>query len=264
MTLNYDKFILLGDSITEFSVYSTDNFSFSQAIQNLYSRRLDVLVRGFGGYNSTHLVYILPEILKAELNADKNNIKLMTIFIGTNDASQVDDSMGRMQSVDIQKFQKNIESLCEMALSSNIKPILIGPALHGKKLVLDFLKAEGRSSNVPWSSNSRNLEYSQVVELAAKKYNVPFVNLWEAFRLWGKWSKEEVLADEVDLEALMHDGIHFTGASYKILLQELEAKVEEWYPELVGSNLELKLNRWNLLKEEELPEVIFKNHKRLD
>lgn len=262
MPLNYDKFILLGDSITEFSVYDPDHFSFAQAIQNLYSRRLDVLVRGYSGYNSTHLLYILPEILKAELNGEKSNIKLMTIFIGTNDASQLDDKIGRIQSVDIETYQKNIESLCELALESNIKPILIGPALHGQKLTLEGLKADGRSDEVPWSSNRRNLEYSQVVEKTANKYNVPFVNLWEAFKAWGKWDQEALLADVVDSKALLHDGVHFSSEGYKVLFQEVESVIREWYPELLGNELPLRLNRYAFLDNEDLPQVIFKDHKR--
>lgn len=71
--MEYGKFVLFGDSITQFSC---TQYGFHPALQNVYIRKLDVINRGFSGYNSEHARQILPKILESE-----TNIKLMTIFL---------------------------------------------------------------------------------------------------------------------------------------------------------------------------------------
>lgn len=115
--MEYGKFVLFGDSITQFSC---TQYGFHPALQNVYIRKLDVINRGFSGYNSEHARQILPKILESE-----TNIKLMTIFFGTNDAY---DYINEIQTVELDRYKDNLSVMVQMVLDKNIKPIIIGAA----------------------------------------------------------------------------------------------------------------------------------------
>lgn len=67
------KFVLFGDSITQrsFSLeegrYSdgSDVFVLGSALSNLFTRRLDVVHRGFSGFCSEHARYIVDDLIEA-------------------------------------------------------------------------------------------------------------------------------------------------------------------------------------------------------
>lgn len=222
MELEYGKVILLGDSITQYSVDST--LGLHPQLQRYYSRRLDVLNRGYSGYNSDHLVSILPKVLATE-----RNIRLIIIFIGTNDATIMQDEMGHIQAVPLAQYQKNLTLLVEMCTSKDIIPLLIGPALHDSSL----------SNN--WGSTRRNHEYSQVCRQVANTKNIAFIDLWDAFRKAGGWTEAQVMEDLVLLGALLPDGIHFSDKGYAVMYDLLIPTIEKHYPQLLSSALDQML-----------------------
>eukprot|EP00877_Chromochloris_zofingiensis_P013127 jgi/Chrzof1/8068/UNPLg00113.t1 len=73
-------FVLLGDSITEFSF---EEYGWGSLLSTEYLRRADVINRGFGGYNSQLGVYVMDEFLSS---FKPHTIKLVTIGFGANDA----------------------------------------------------------------------------------------------------------------------------------------------------------------------------------
>ena len=54
-----DQFILFGDSITQ-QAFSEHGAPFGAALTDAYIRKLDIVNRGFSGYNSSHAFDILP------------------------------------------------------------------------------------------------------------------------------------------------------------------------------------------------------------
>ncbi len=78
--LNYDKIILLGDSLTEYSCQTNHGGpGLGPMIENAYMRKVDVLFRGYAGYNSDGAKYIVPRVLAAEHN-QFTKVKLMVCF----------------------------------------------------------------------------------------------------------------------------------------------------------------------------------------
>ncbi|EDO17309.1 hypothetical protein Kpol_1062p17 [Vanderwaltozyma polyspora DSM 70294] len=233
MSLQYKKFLLFGDSITEFSfnsgmVEDVESFSFGSALTNVYTRKMDIMQRGFSGYNSRWALKILPKILETEANS---NIAMGFIFFGANDSC-----LGGHQRVPLEEFVENITKLVQMMKSSGIKTILIGPGLYDKEK-WESIKpddiAEGRVR-----SQEEFKKYSDAGEAIAKAENVPFVNLNKAFREQGgdKW------------QDLMMDGIHFSGKGSLIFYNELLKTIRENYPEYAPENIEYKLPNWSDVK----------------
>lgn len=265
MELQYNKFILFGDSITQFSSSPALEFGLQPALQDLYARKLDILNRGYSGYNSNHARLILPKILQQELDESKSNIKLMTIFFGTNDTFQIDDDINKIQAVDIASYRNNLVAMIEMCLENNIKPIIIGPTLHDNRLSRIGYIARKRSLNNDATTCQRNHLFSKAAEEVAHEFKVPFLDLWDSFRKYGDWSVEQLYKlngktnDEeyIDLSELLIDGIHLSGKGYRILYEELVKIIEEQFPEMISGDLPMILPYWMDIDPENLPRSLF-------
>ncbi|EGW33676.1 uncharacterized protein SPAPADRAFT_59046 [Spathaspora passalidarum NRRL Y-27907] len=260
--LRYDKFILFGDSITQFSNSQQDGFAFQPAIQDLYQRKLDVINRGYSGYNSNHAREILPEILKAELNSAKDNVKLLTIFFGTNDAFQIEDETNKVQSVEVEKYKENLNAMVELALANNIKPVIVGPGIHDCKRVRLFFT--DRPTEKAPVTNKRLLDYSNAAKEVAAKHKVAFVDTWNAFREYGGWTEQQLFDatglgewEVGTLEHLVPDGVHFSPLAYKILYEKLIEAIDKNYPELNADKLPEKLSYWRDLDPSNYKNLIF-------
>lgn len=221
------KFILFGDSITQ---HANDQvgFALAPALQSHYSRKLDVVTRGFSGYNTNQGVVVLREVLKAE-NAHDGSIKLICIFMGTNDAAFT------FQGVDIDTYKANLQTFVDLTKSYNIPTILVGPALHGRSECIKASESLNLDGNFSDSTTTR--KYADVAAEVAAFNNVPFIDLWKAFQKYGGWSTEDLMNNAVPLGDLLHDGIHYTPKAYNIYYDELLKTIQTYYPQLDPANL---------------------------
>ncbi|RCK60919.1 Isoamyl acetate-hydrolyzing esterase [Candida viswanathii] len=258
--MNYKKFLLFGDSITQFSNDQGVGFVLQPALQNLYATKLDVVNRGYSGYNSEHARLIFPEILKAEMNAAGDNIPLMTVFFGTNDAF---DNTNDIQPVGLERYAENIEFVVLLAKKNKISVVVIGPSLHDPKLAKAMFASNGRTVDGNPTTNKRMLLYSEAAKKVAERNGVPFVDLWNAFRKDHGWTEQQLFdvsydREYVSLEGLLHDGIHFTGRAYKILYELVERAIAESYPELAPDKLPMKLRDWKDIEPADLSSIFRK------
>ncbi|KAG7663870.1 IAH1 [[Candida] subhashii] len=263
--LSYDKFIMLGDSLTEFSCdQSAPAFGLMPALQNEYIRKLDVLNRGYGGYNSEMGKHLLRKILTAELNSTKDNIKLLTIFFGTNDAFQINDELNKIQAVSLKQYKQNLSEMIEMALENNIRPIIIGPGLHDHELAVQFFGSFGRKVQGKTVTNKRLFEYSEGAKEVADKYNVAFVDLWNAFRIDGGWSTEQLLngnenAGPGRITDYLTDGIHFKPLGYAIAYEEVMKAIRKHYPSLSPEKMPEILSDWADIDPKDIEASVFRS-----
>lgn len=227
MVYSLGKFVLFGDSITQHA-NDQPGFALAPALQSLYTRKLDIVTRGFSGYNTNHTVVTLREVLKAE-HAETGIIKVILIFMGTNDAAF------NFQGVPIDTYKKNLQAMVDCAQSYNIKVILVGPALHGRAECLEASKTQDIDANFCDSKTTR--QYADVAAQVAASNGVPFVDLWSAFQRYGGWSTDDLMSGNVAVGDLLPDGIHFSSEGYKVFYDELVRSVNKGYPELEPSKL---------------------------
>ncbi|KAG5039569.1 hypothetical protein JHK85_012045 [Glycine max] len=95
------KIVLFGDSITEQSIREN---GWGVPLANAYSRRADILVRGYGGYNTKWAMFLLDHLFP--LDSTKPPIAT-TIFFGANDAALLGRTSER-QHVPIEEFKENL------------------------------------------------------------------------------------------------------------------------------------------------------------
>jgi lysophospholipase L1-like esterase len=75
------KVILFGDSLTERSFAQG---GWGALLADYYKKKLDVINRGFGGYNTRWAKYIVEDVLT---DCSEKNTVLATLFFGANDAA---------------------------------------------------------------------------------------------------------------------------------------------------------------------------------
>lgn len=212
-----DKILLFGDSITEMSYNQEFGFNLAPALQHEYFRKLQVVARGYGGYTSEHGRYIIGPTLDAE-EAGGSEIRLMTVFFGTNDAS--------VDAVPLERFIVNLTFIAKMGIERQIPLIIVGPGLINEY------------ADVPDKSTLRNLEYSNAASKVASNLGVPFIDLWHAFLESKGWAAGDPIPGKRGdkstqaLDDLLSDGVHFTGNGYRIWYDLLLQTIRDRYPEL--------------------------------
>jgi len=93
--------VLLGDSFTEYGFKSR---GWASLLASDYSRRADVLNRGFEGHNTRDLLALLPEIL-SETATD--GALFVTLWLGGNDA------IAGERQVSLDEFERNLKAIVE-------------------------------------------------------------------------------------------------------------------------------------------------------
>jgi lysophospholipase L1-like esterase len=106
--------LLFGDSLTQYGFGTADcEVGWCGLLAAAYTRRCDVLNRGFSGYNTRHALDLLPRIFLGENTtgggSDNANHQLLfcTVFFGANDAALP----GEPQHVDIEEYEQNMDAI---------------------------------------------------------------------------------------------------------------------------------------------------------
>ena len=96
------KLYLLGDSNTQ---KAFEESGFASKLANKYIRIADVVNRGFNGFTSEHLRFMLPKLLQND-NTPVGSIHTATILLGSNDCV-----LGELDNrhVPLQRYQENLE-----------------------------------------------------------------------------------------------------------------------------------------------------------
>ena len=89
-----------------------------------FIRRLDIINRGFSGYNTSQAVLILPDFMP---KPDQATVKFMMIFFGANDACLPSSSTN--QHVPLPDYAANLRKIVQMARdwAPGIRIILVTP-----------------------------------------------------------------------------------------------------------------------------------------
>ena len=204
-----DKIVLFGDSLTELSSDLSLGFALAPALQHEYFRKLQVITRGYGGYNSEHARHLIEPILDFEAAGGLCRIRLLTIFFGTNDTSTND-----YQHIPVERYRENLQFLVQTAAERQIPTIVTGPG------PIDEYSAAVEENGF---STVRSQTYAAAARAVAAEAGVPFIDLWTALQEAKGWQPgDPVLGQKPNqaagnhLRDLLTDGVHFTGKAYRI------------------------------------------------
>lgn len=197
--------VLLGDSLTEFA---SRPGGFHLLLTHEYTRKADVINRGYAGYNTRWAKYVLPEITE---QFAPGRVALATVFFGANDANDPTKDKGFL-SVPIEEYSANLKAIAAALRAQGIKRLVfIGPPPVDE-------------SKPKWVNGTRTNKavgrYTAAAAAVAKEEGAPFVNLFNGFQANKDWR-----SDLMDV-----DGGHLGPKGHVYLSQALLSAVRSAYP----------------------------------
>ncbi|KAJ5171888.1 hypothetical protein N7492_004481 [Penicillium capsulatum] len=239
----YDQFLLFGDSITQMSSNQEIGFGFQPALQEAYSRKLDIVNRGFSGYTTAHAVKVFPRFFPSPQIA---NVRLMTIFFGANDATVPT----HVQHVPLDQFRDNLKSIIQHPATQAQNPrimILTPPPVN--EYQLEKFDADKNTAH-PSRTASLTKLYAEAAQEVGTSLGVPVVDVWAAFMASAGWKEGQPLIgsrDVPDLEefnCLFTDGLHLTPAGYRIVYSEIMKAIRQHWPDQDPDRLPMVFPAW--------------------
>lgn len=256
--------VLFGDSITEFSFGETYQVGWGSLLSSMYSRRADVLSRGFSGYNTKHALGVMESVFRSNNDGEgrvgavinennetkKSAVPLLfcTVFFGANDASLPT----ARQHLPINQYEENIR---EMILGIRKKTIAYKKDANGKDQVPIILFTPPPVSSKAWDhyctvtsprplsprSNEKSKEYGMKVKAIGEEMGCAVV---DTFTLLGGDNAEE------EYSKFLSDGLHLNGEGNKIVFQGLVDSIREKHSLLLpsddnGNGVQLEEKLWS-------------------
>ncbi|ACI65491.1 predicted protein, partial [Phaeodactylum tricornutum CCAP 1055/1] len=195
--------VLFGDSITEQAFGVDGNVGWASLLAAAYSRRADVLNRGFSGYNTSHAVELLPRVFTGPLDSPP---LFATVFFGANDAALP----GEPQHVPPDDYERNIETIVAHLRRTNVSSpavpivILVTPPPVLESAWADFLQTRADTTGETRGSDRDNTTtrlYGERLQRVGIKLSCPVLDCWN---LLG--------GDSEDRGRYLSDGLHLNPA----------------------------------------------------
>jgi len=204
--------VLLGDSITQLGFGPG---GWASALANYYQRRLDVLNRGYAGYNSRWVLELLDD--EAFVGA-----RVATVFFGANDASLA--SVSPRQFVPLEEYVGNLRTIVAKIRRSCDAVVLIcpPPVDEAQRLAYQKQRYGDRATGVAERTNDNAGRYASACAALAEDLGVPCVNLWDAMQrdAPSTWP------------AFLSDGLHLSPAGNQFLATMLTTTIATHFPHL--------------------------------
>eukprot|EP00586_Coscinodiscus_wailesii_P013468 CAMPEP_0172511498 /NCGR_PEP_ID=MMETSP1066-20121228/236956_1 /TAXON_ID=671091 /ORGANISM="Coscinodiscus wailesii, Strain CCMP2513" /LENGTH=313 /DNA_ID=CAMNT_0013290901 /DNA_START=60 /DNA_END=1001 /DNA_ORIENTATION=+ len=227
------KILLLGDSLTQLS-FDARNDGFGAALAHVYQRRADVFNRGFAGYNTDWFLQILDTPAGSEDvfgsgaarngGGNSDNVVLVTIFFGANDAS--DEVLNPRHHVPIDRYKSNLKKIVTLSKTKcpDARILIIAPPPVHHEGRLSYQKR--RYGDKATGKLERNMEisgqYARGAEEVAQEVGVPCLNLWDKMQS----------SDENWGSKYFYDGLHFSKEGNALVGQLLLETISQHFPEL--------------------------------
>ena len=174
-------------------------------LQDKYARKVDIVNRGYSGYNTRVAKLILPHLVPRVVDDDSVDgaPTLCTIFFGANDAALPDRTSGK-QHVSLEVYVNNLRSMVTyLRKEAGVRRVvLIAPppvseahrVVHAKeKYGVDLVLGSERTVEMTG-------KYAAACKGLAAELGVPCVDLWSRF-----------VGVEGYGDRLLNDGLHLTA-----------------------------------------------------
>ncbi|XP_074381674.1 GDSL esterase/lipase At5g62930 isoform X3 [Apium graveolens] len=195
------QIVLFGDSITQ---QSFSLGAWGAALADTFSRKADVLVRGYGGYNTRWALFLLHHIFPLDAATPPLAV---TIFFGANDAA-LSGRTSERQHVPVEEYKENLRKIvhhikckCASSISCSwstlFRRLVLSPqsiailiALHDCRNAPIRSLYGDKAMKLPERTNEvTGLYAKQCIELA-EELGIPSINLWSKMQETDGWQKK--------------------------------------------------------------------------
>ena len=244
-----DQFILFGDSLIQ-QAFSEEGSPLGAALNNAYIRKLDIVNRGFSGYNTSQALELLPKFMPTTA---QGNVRFMLIFFGANDARLPNTPGGPQQHVPIELFKENLMAITTHACiraHEGVRTILVTPPPVDERM-LEIADQEKYGQPMIRRKAQTTHDYAKVVSYLGKELNVPVLDLWSAMISRSGLNDQQSIPGAKNapvsngLQSLFRDGLHFTPLGYRVLCEELMRLIEATWPDQMPEKLSFTFPGWD-------------------
>ncbi|ORX36446.1 SGNH hydrolase-type esterase domain-containing protein [Kockovaella imperatae] len=217
-----DAIVLFGDSLTQ----TCASGSLYQRMAQHYERRLDVVNRGFSGYNTRWALPVFKRVIRSHQN---QSIRLLTLWLGANDSV----NQGESQHVPLEEYKANLRQFIQLVTDpksdnylKDVRVILITPPP-----VIGKFRPDRDTSNTQL--------YAQACLAVAEELSLPAVDMYTAILQAAGGDTDD------QLSPYFYDGLHLTSEGYQVLFDRIMSVIEQQHPDLKGVEIPLAVPDWS-------------------
>ncbi|KAJ4981615.1 hypothetical protein NE237_032452 [Protea cynaroides] len=207
------KIILFGDSITEGSF---EEGGWGSALANHFSRTLDLVLRGYSGYNTRWALQVMDKVFPAGVEDGSGAPLAITVFFGANDAC-LPDRYGAFQHVPLHEYKQNLHSIVSFIKkrwpTTLVLLITPPPIDEDGRLQHPFVE---NPSGLPERTNEAAGAYAKACIEVAGENGLPVVDLWSKMQQLPGWEKNCLI-----------DGLHLTPSGNRVVFDEVVVKLRQ-------------------------------------
>ncbi|KAF6262335.1 SGNH hydrolase-type esterase domain-containing protein [Scenedesmus sp. NREL 46B-D3] len=222
--------LLLGDSLTELG--QAEDGGWSIKLTSAYTRKADVLNRGFSGFNTHAALLALCEITD---NLSRQQVLLATVWLGANDAAL----LGRRDAsahVPLEQYRSNLLNITSQLRAAGVQHVVLLTPPPVNDAAPDAVRP---GEGAPPRLFNTTAQYAAAVRAAAAQTAVLLLDVWQLFLKQPSW-KQQLLAS---------DGLHLSKRGQQEVYQALMQLVEQQLPDLRPSALPWHHPNWRSLYE---------------
>ncbi|XP_019413302.1 PREDICTED: GDSL esterase/lipase At2g38180-like [Lupinus angustifolius] len=165
------KFVLFGSSIIQYSYYE----GWGATLAHLYARQVDIVLRGYGGWNSRTALRVLDKVFPK--NAPQQP-SLVIVYFGGNDATHPQQD-GNGPHVPLEEYNENMRTIFIhlQSLSENTRILFLStPPINEEQLYGDSIPLD------PPKTNESHRIYSEEGLKVCRELNIKAIDLWSAIQ----------------------------------------------------------------------------------
>ncbi|KAI4110512.1 MAG: hypothetical protein LQ339_001378 [Xanthoria mediterranea] len=243
----YEQFLLFGDSLLQHSCSQQKGFAFAPALQDAFIRRLDVINRGFSGYNTSQALEVLPNFMPS---LEQAHLGFMMVFFGANDACLAGSASG--QHVPLDTYKQNLRGIFQHPCVTTQKPrlILVTPP-PVDEYSLEVSDAAKGILGVRRTAEHTRL-YAEACKETGQDLGLIVLDLWSIFMDAAGYEPGKPLPGSKKtvkspiLGQLLSDGLHFTPQAYKVLFESTMEVIKREWPEQDPDELQFVHPTWQV------------------
>eukprot|EP00301_Raphidiophrys_heterophryoidea_P024901 c8220_g1_i2.p1 GENE.c8220_g1_i2~~c8220_g1_i2.p1 ORF type:complete len:328 (-),score=47.32 c8220_g1_i2:71-916(-) len=216
----------LGDSLTE-QGYNPETHGWVAGLSDRYGRTVDVINRGFSGYNSRWIRRMLPRIMPSSGTFTPD---ILVVLLGSNDCTLSPDP----QHIPLIEFRQNIENIVAHALTINneVRIVLVTPPPLDEAAWEATARTKYGNTRNPRNRLAAHVNwYAEAVREVSRSRNVALADLWHG-------------GNKIEYSDLS-DGLHLGRSGNQKLLECVVAAITHHYPDVApGSSIPLHFPYW--------------------
>ncbi|KAL6142277.1 hypothetical protein ACLB2K_060560 [Fragaria x ananassa] len=222
------QFVLFGSSIVQFSF---SNGGWGAILADLYSRKADIVVRGYAGWNSRQGLQVLEQVFPKDASIQPS---LVIVYFGGND-SMLPNPLGLGPHVPLPEYVENMRKIAthlKNLLEKTRFIFLTAPPVNEEQMRKAFSGIIGENSR----TNKLCQMYSGACVELCREMDIKAVDLFTSMQKRKDWST-----------MCFTDGIHFSSEGSKIVAEEILKVLEEadWEPSLQWNSLPTEFEEYS-------------------